>query len=260
MIQRADWHALGTSAFGENGFAYLTNSDGRRQLRVYNIENGEDRLLLETEIVGPHSETEIGGTSLWSPMLRGSKVIFSMASESEWPSGVTPTPIPGRPGPWPPRFQLTGDIFSVDLKTGEKVNLSKTGSASQPAMWGDYLMWIDSPGSQVFGSGEVCIVNTKTGHLKKLTSDATYMHLYSSPMAGDGFFVWRDARQRRVTLPVYLPESDETVYLEGPGGEPNMYAIRTDGKTLFWGWEDTTTPQTGASSGGSRKVYMTTFE
>lgn len=96
------------------------------------------------------------------------------------------------------------------------------------------------------------------------------MHLYSSPLAGEGFFVWQDAHQVKDRLPVYFPETDEMVYLEGPGGGPTVSAGRPDGNTLFWSWSD----WSGVSTLGIGRavadldqvkdrpwrVYMTTFE
>lgn len=255
------------TAFGDNGFAYVranvSNGECREQLRVYNVETGEDRLLLETDS---------GQTVFQSPMLRGDKVIFGQAWRAEWPPGVVPTPKPDRPGP-PARYQVWGDIFSLDLKTGEKVNLTNTGQASSPAIWGDYLMWIDEParGAQEHGSGEVYVGNLKTGQRKKLTNDASYMHLYSYPLAGDGFFVWRDAHEVKDKLLVYFPESDEMVYLQGPTGGPTVDNGRPDGKNLFWKWSDwsgagpTVGPYRGIVNRDRVKdrpwrVYMTNFE
>lgn len=255
------------SAFGDDGFAYIrpdrSSGECRDQLRVYNLETGEDRLLLETESAD---------TVLDPPMLRGGKVFFNQGWRSAWPPDATPTPIPDRPGPWPPRYQLIGDIFSLDVTTGERINLSSTGSASQPAICGAYLMWIDEPvrAAQEHGSGEVYTLNMKTGQLRKLTSDASYMHLYSSHLAGDGLFVWGDAHQVKDKLPVYLPESDEMVYLDGPGGGPTVFNGRPDGKILLWSRSD----WSGIATRGParavvdyaevkdrpRKVYMTTFQ
>jgi hypothetical protein len=260
--------SLSGSAFSDDGgFAYIaidrSSGECRDQLRLYDLETGEDRLLLETESAD---------TFLDNPLLSGNKVIYSQAWQGEWPPDTTPTPIPGRPGPWPPRYRITGDIFSLDLETGERVNLSNTGSASQPALWGDYLMWIDEPvgAAQEHGSGEVYIRNTMTGQRKRLTDDATYMRLYSSPLAGEGFFVWGDAHQVKDRLPVYLPETSEMVYLEGPGGGPTVSNGRPDGNTLFWawsGWSGVSTRGLGRAvvdwdqvKDRPWRVYMTTFE
>ena len=258
---------LSGSAFGDDGFAYIaanvSGGECRDQLRLYDLETGEDRLLLEAESAD---------TDLDRPLLRGNKVIYHQAWRGEWPPDATPTPIPGRPGPWPPRYRITGDIFSLDLETGERVNLSNTGSASDPALWGDYLMWIDEPVrfTQEHGSGEVYILNIKTGQRKRLTDDATYMHLYSSPLTGDGFFVWGDDHQVKVRLPVCFPETDEMVYLEGPGGGPTVIDGWPDGNTLFWSWSDWSGVSTRGPGRGlvdreqvkdrPWRVYMTTFE
>ena len=261
--------SLSGSAFGDDGFAYITidrsGGESRDQLRLYDLETGEDRLLLETESAD---------TFLDSPLLRGNKVIYNQAWQGEWPRGPTPTPMPGRPGPfsWPPRYRITGDIFSLDLETGERVNLSNTGSASDPALWGDYLMWIDQPirFTQEYGSGEVYVLNMKTGQRKRLTGDATYMHLYWTPLAGDGFFVWGDAHEAKDRLPVYFPETGEMVCLQGPGGGPTVSDGQPDGNVLFWKWSDWSGACTPSPLGWvvdreqvqdrPWRVYMTTFE
>ena len=114
-------------------------------------------------------------------------------------------------------------------------------------------------------------MNTRNGQLKKLTNDATYMHLYSFPLAGDGFFVWNDAHEVKDKLPVYFPDSDEMVYLQGPGGGPTVSNGRPDGKNLFWRWSDwsgmgpTVGPYRGVVDRDQIKdrpwkVYMTTFQ
>ncbi len=222
-----------------------------KQIRVYDIETGEDKVVLQVE------DSNTGFTDV---ALYGDKVVFSQSWRSDWPPGVTATAVPGRPGPGP-RQQLIGDIFSLDLKTGEIVNLSNNGSASHAALWGDYLMYIDSPGgSQEHGSGEVCVLNMKTGERKVLTNDATYMHLYTSTQAGDGFFIWSDAHQVKTAVRVYFPESDGMVYLQGPEGKPQAGAGDAEGKVLFWGWSDWSGEESERIKSQSHKVFMTTFE
>ena len=226
-----------------------------KQIRIYDIETGEDKVVLQVEDLN---------TGFTDVALYGDKVVFSQSWRWDWPPGVTATAVPGRPGPGP-RQQRIGDIFSLDLKTGEIVNLSNNGSASHAALWGDYLMYIDSPGgSQEHGSGEVCVLNMKTGERKVLTNDATYMHLYTSTRAGDGFFIWSDAHQVKTAVRVYFPESDEMVYLQGPEGKPQAGAGDAEGKVLFWGWSDwsgvPTPPQYEQTKDQQWKVFMTTFE
>jgi outer membrane protein assembly factor BamB len=205
---------LSGSAFGDDGFAYIaantSSSECRDQLRLYNLGSGEDRLLFEVESAD---------TVLDSPLLRSNTVVYNQAWRQEWPRDVTPTPIPGRPDRVLPRYRITGDIFSLDLETGKRVNLSNSGSASQPALWDDYLMYIDEPvrAAQEHGSGEVYVLNLKTGQRQKLTDDATYMHLYSSPLAGEGFFVWQDAHldDNEPHSPIWQLRADGTGELEG---------------------------------------------
>lgn len=226
------------------------------------METGEDRVLLQAE----NKDTVYS-----TPILYEDKVLFNQAWRSDWPPGMTPTPIPGRPGPEPPpHYQITGDIFSLDLKTGEKLNLSNTGSASSPAIWGNYLMWIDQPvlTTQQHGSGEVCILNMRTGERKVLTNDATYMHMYSSPQAGDGFFIWADSHRLPTAVRAHFPGSDEMVYLQGPEGKPRVATARAEGKVLFWQWADwsgvssptITEEESERVKSQPWKVFMTVFE
>lgn len=171
--------------------------NGQRILKIYDLATRET-----TTLAFPYF-------NLSSPAIHGDRIVYYKA------------PLV--------KGQEAGHIFLYDLKTGEEKQVSSSGKAYGPAIWGDKIAWLEAwtgPGGGWMGAN-VFLHDLSTGKTQQLTLEEKADHL----SIGEVFVAWHSSHPwatvyNLVTGRLEVADKDD------------VYVAYTSENILVWTWID----------------------
>lgn len=124
------------------------------------------------------------------------------------------------------------DVYAYDLRTHTEHRLSKSGKASQPAVWGDYVIWLEDYLDDEMTAGlgsNVFLHRLATGQTQQLTRGA----IADLPSIGDRFVTWNNVGGPVIAYD--LAENRLIMVDQAADGESVGGAYTSEG-TLAWYW------------------------
>ncbi|MEW6232724.1 MAG: hypothetical protein AB1566_10505 [Chloroflexota bacterium] len=195
------------------------------QIALYDIASRRTSILTECE--SPYG--------LDTPRIHGDRVVWNRFLATERRFTPQPTTLPGAMViPGGESFQeIIGDVYLYDLRTGTEVNVSQTGKACQPDIWGDYVVWVELPIRFVgheYGSGDIILHNLATKESKKITNNP--LGGFDWPTVGDGIATWHQMNVG--TAPIYRIADGKVAVLD----QKRSGGAAVEGKVITWLWTD----------------------
>jgi hypothetical protein len=123
-------------------------------------------------------------------------------------------------------------VYAYDLRTHTEHRLSKSGKASQPAVWGDYVVWLEDYLDDEMTAGlgsNVFLHCLSTGQTQQLTRGA----VADLPSIGDRFVTWNNVGGPVIAYD--LAENRLTMVDQAADGE-SVGGAYTSERTIAWYW------------------------